>query len=299
MDQDLSKLAGGVEAYLQNLYWMNFCFRFVSNQMLKRGNLEGIKLLILPQSIYMTADEIRRLDAWVKEGGVVLCEAHLASYDGTRGRHTRIVPGMGLAEGWGIREVDSTSTHHLKVEHAGSMSGNLAPDELKALRESGAVGGEFVPVRLTSGKTAWGGSRYAILDAPGSETLGSFDGQHPSILMKQVGAGTVIYCGTNLGSGAQRDAEGLREILFMAASKAGVAPTLGAIASTPDVHVDLLEQDGAPRFVLIWNRSEQEQSLKLNLKGWLRGLFSGQRLQGGDAIKIAPKLIDLFVCTND
>src|SRR5205823_8102614 len=110
---------------------------FRSNQMLKRGNLEGIKLLILPQSLYMTADEVRRLDTWVKEGGVVLAEAHLASYDGTRGRHARTTPGIGLAESWGIHEVDSTSTHHLKVEHSGALSANLAPDELKALRESG------------------------------------------------------------------------------------------------------------------------------------------------------------------
>jgi beta-galactosidase len=300
MDQDLSKLAGGIEAYLQNLYWMNYRFRFVSNQMLKRANLEGIKLLILPQSLYMTADEVRRLDAWVKEGGVVLCEAHLASYDGTRGRHTRTTPGMGLAESWGIREVDSTSTQHLKVEHSGDLSGNLAPDELKALRESGAIGGEFVPVRLTSGKTAWGGARYAILDAPDSETLGSFDGQHPSILMKQVGAGTVIYCGTNLGQGAKRDAEGLREILSMAAERAGVKRTLEAMASTPDVHVDLLEQDGSPRYVVMWNRADTEQPVKLKFKGWLRGLFSGQRFHCNESeLNIPAKLVDLFVCGGD
>ena len=300
MDGDLSKLAGGIDAYLQNLYWMNYRFRFVSNQMLKRGNLDGIKLLILPQSIYMTADEVRRLDAWVNEGGVVLCEAHLASYDGTAGRHNRTVPGMGLADSWGIREIDSTSTQHLKVEHSGSLNANLAPDELKALRESGAIGGEFVPVRLTSGKTAWGGSRYAILDAPGAETLGSFDGQHPSIVMKKVGAGTVIYCGTNLGQGASRDPAGLREILSLAADRAGVSRTLGAVATTPDVHVDALEQDGSPRYVLIWNRADSGQMLKLTHKGWLRGLFSGQRFHcDGNDINVPAKLIDLFVCSGD
>jgi beta-galactosidase len=297
-DLDLHKLAGGVEAYLQSLYWMNYRFRYVSNHMLKRGNLEGIKLLVLPQSIYMSADEVRRLDAWVKEGGVVLCEAHTASYDATSGRHTRSVPGMGLAESWGIREIDSTSTHHLKVEQAGALNANLAPDELKALRDSGAVGGEFVPLRLTSGKTIWGGSRYALLDADGAETLASFDGRHPTIVMKRIGAGTVIYCGTNLGQGAKRDAAGLREILTIAANRAGVKPTLDAETSSPDVHVDLLEQDGAARFVTIWNRSDTEQPLKISHNSCLRGLFSGKTIEGA-SMTLPAKFIDLFVCTDD
>lgn len=296
MDKNVLRLADGVEAYLQNLYWMNYRFRFVSSQMLERGDLEGIKLLILPSALYMTQEEATRLDAWVKAGGVALCEAHLASYDGTRGRHARQTPGVGLAQSWGIRESDSTSTHHLKVEQAGALSANLAPDERKAMTESGAVGGEYLPVRLNSGTIAWGGSRYAILDAADAESLGSFDSKEPTIIAKKIGKGAVIYSGTNLGQGAKRDPAGLREVVATACDRAGVRRTLGAAIESANVHVDLLEQEGRAKFVLIWNRGATTQTLPLKLDGQLRGLFSGRRFDRHEnlALEVPGKLVDLF-----
>jgi len=297
MDLDLANLAGSVDAYLQNLYWMNFRFRFVSGQMLERGDLAGIKLLILPSAIYLTQEEITQLDKWVQQGGVALCEAHFASYDATIGRHTRTTPGMGLADKWGIRESDSTSTHHLKVEQAGAVSANLADDERKAMKDSGAIGGEFVPIRLTTGTTVWGGARYAVLEAENAESLGSFDGQTPTILFKKVGKGAVIYCGSSLGQGAKRDPQGLREILLLAADRAGVKRTALAVNEKADVHLDVLEQDGQPRYAVIWNRSDTDQPLTLTLRGNLRGLFSGKKYQCGKSttVTIPAKMVDLFV----
>ncbi len=297
MDLDLGRLAEGIEGYLQSLYWMNYRFRFVSGQMLSRGDLSGIKLLILPSAIYLDEEEVRQLDQWVKSGGIVLCEAHLASYNATCGRHARQAPGMGLAESWGIREVDSTSTHHLKVEQAGQLSGNLADDERKALSESGAVGGEFVPIRLSGGEIVWGGSRYAILDAPGAQTLGTFDGEHPTIVLLQVGQGAVIYCGSNLGQGAKRDPRGLRQIITLAADRAGARCTLLADTGGVDVHVDVLESNGRPKFAVIWNRADTPQQLNMDLHGELRGLFTSQLWQckGPSLLDVPGELVDLFV----
>ncbi len=166
---------------------MNLRACFVSGQMLERGDLEGIKLLILPSALYMTERETKQLDAYVKSGGVVVSEAHLASYNGTTGRYSRRTPGGGLADSWNIRETFSTSTFHLKVDQAGAMLSNLADDERKALNDSGAIGGEYVPVRLSKGQIAWGASRYAILDAPGEESLGNFDGHNPTIICRKIG----------------------------------------------------------------------------------------------------------------
>jgi beta-galactosidase len=296
MDQNLDSLAGGVDAYLQNLYWMNHRLRFVSGQMLERGQLDRLKLLILPQAMYLTQAEVDQLDEWVRAGGTALCEAHFASYDATRGRHTRTTPGMGIAERWGIRETDSTSTHHLKVEHAGAISANLADDERKALRTSGAIGGEYVPVRLTSGTTAWGGSRYAILEASGAETLGSFDGANPTILYKKVGKGAVVYAGTNLGQGSKRDAAGLREVIDLVAKRAGVERTLGATNAAADVHVDVLQAAGRPAFAVVRNRADAPRELTVSTPLNLRGLFSGQswKLSAGAPFSVPAGFVDLM-----
>jgi beta-galactosidase len=293
MDGDLDKLSDAVNAYLFTTYWMNYRARFVSNQMLERGDLAGIKLLILPSALYMTQEEAKQLDGYVKSGGVVLTEAHLASYDGTIGRYSRRTPGLGLADAWNIRETMSTSTFHLKVDQAGAMLSNLAEDERKALSDSTAIGGEYVPVRLSKGKIAWGASRYAILDAPGAESLGTFDGQNPTIISKQIGKGAVIYCATNLGQGSKRDAAGLRAILNIAATRAGITRTLSA-ESDNDVHVDALEQDGRVKFVLLWNRSDKEQGVKLKLPAKLKGLFTGKTIDTG-SFSLPAKFIDLMV----
>jgi hypothetical protein len=263
----------------------------MSGQMLERGDLAGIKLLILPSTLYISEPEIRQLDEWVRAGGVVMCEAHFASYNATTGRHARQTPGMGLVERWGIREIDSTSTHHLKVEQLGSLSGNLADDERKALKDSGAVGGEFVPVRLSSGATVWGGSRYAVLDAGDAETLGTFDGRTPTIVSKPIGRGQVIYCGTNVGLGAKREAIGLRHLLRAAAERAGISPTLATVGDldAPDVHFDVLTCEGAARFIVAWNRSATPMEVTLGQAptGNFGGVFRGTRLVNG---KLTPAL---------
>jgi beta-galactosidase len=303
MDKQLGLLSDAVEGYLQNLYWMSYRFRFVSNKMLECGELAGLKLLILPSPIYMTHEEVDQLDQWVRSGGVVLCDPHVATYDATRGRHTRQMPGIGLVERWGIREIESTATQHLKLEQS-QLEGVINPDELKAWASTGGVGGEFVPIRLNSGTTAWGGgSRYAVLDggSPNSaETLGSFDGQRPTILFKRIDQGGVFYCGSNLGQGAaKRDATGLRDLLRQAATRANVAPTLHTTSPSADVHVDLLTQHGHPRYVLLWNRSASEQPLALTLTARLKGLFTNQThtCTGQTRLTLPPNFIDLFEVT--
>ncbi|HSV13951.1 MAG TPA: beta-galactosidase [Tepidisphaeraceae bacterium] len=295
MDKDLAPLASGVESYLHNLYWMNYRFRFVSGQMLERGDMPGIKLLILPSAIYLSQPEVDALNTWVRNGGVVLSEAHLASYNATIGRHARQMPGCGLSREWGIRETESTATQHLKLEQAGGLDGFMTADERKAWGEG--VGGEYVPIRLTNGATAWGGgSRYALLESEDAETIGSFDGEHPTILLKRIGQGAVIYCGSNLGQGAKRDAAGLREVLKLAATRAGVTATLDANADTPDVHVDLLANNGSPKFVLMWNRSSSERTVNLMLNARLRGLFTGpsHHCTGQTSITLRAHSVDLF-----
>ena len=300
MHQELSPLVESVEAYIQALYWHSYPYRIVSGQMLERGQLDGLKLLIMPSPYYLTEAEAQHLMAWVQGGGVLISEAHLGGYNGTTGRHSRALPGCGLAEVWGIREADSTSSYHLKLESAETFQGSVTEDVRKALADLGTSGGLYFPIRLAGGTLAWGASRYAALESQDANVEGCFAADVPCLISKSVGHGTVFYCGTNLGQGARQGETGLVELVRKAATRAGVAPTLNLVSGIPgQVHLDLLQDDHGPRFLMVVNRSADEQAIRLPSLGMAscHGLFSGLdwALRGDQPISVPAGLVDLFV----
>ncbi len=293
MHGSLAPLIQSVEGYLNALYWSSLPCRIVSEAMLAAGELEGIRLLIMPSCYYLTEGEAGALDRWVRGGGVLLCEAHLGGYNGTTGRHSRTVPGCGLAESWGVRETDSTSSYHLpKTCQA------LLPTSENVSDTFFGSDGQYFPIRLTNGGTVWGASRYAILEGADLAPLGSFDGTDTCLAWAPVGRGQVLYAGTNLGEGAARGSEGLLAVLAECCTRAGVSPTLGAIAAAAGtLHFDVLRDQRGPRFIAAINRSDGAQTVRVTGDGTWQGLFSGLRwaLGGETEIEVPAMLAELFV----
>ena len=160
--------------------------------------------------------------------------------------------------------------------------------------------GQYFPIRLTNGGTVWGASRYAILEGADLAPLGSFDGIDTCLAWAPVGQGQVLYAGTNLGEGAARGSEGLLGLLSECCARAGVAPTLGAMAAAAGtVHFDLLCEGDTPRYLAAVNRSDAAQTVRLTGKGTWRGLFSGLRwaLGGETEIEVPASLAELFHAT--
>ncbi len=112
------------------------------------ADLEELQLLIMPSGYYLTDREAAALDAWIHAGGVLLTEAHLAGYSATSGRHSRVLPGAGLAASWGLREIESTSSYHLRLDERQVLHEALPDDVRKALEAFGTTGGEYYPIRL-------------------------------------------------------------------------------------------------------------------------------------------------------
>ncbi len=299
MQGSVGSFGAAVDAYVNALYWDNLPCRIVSGEMLGRGELDGLKLLVMPSCYYLTQPDADALDRWVRAGGVLLCEAHLAGYNGTTGRHSRRVPGCGLAEAWGLHERESTSSHHLRLADAHGFDSTALPEDVrKALREFGAAGGTYFPIRLADGALAWGAHRYAEIAGEGLETLGRFDGAAPCLARKPVGQGTVFYCGTNLGQAAARDAVGLKTMVRLASSAAGVHVTAGLAAEHPGtVHVDILDATAAPRFAVVVSSADTAQTVQLVGEGEWRGLFTGTawKLAGRTTVAVPARFAELFV----
>ncbi|MBI2300389.1 MAG: beta-galactosidase [Armatimonadetes bacterium] len=291
-------LNAAMEAWINGLYWDSVPCRVVSGGMLEAGELAGLKLLVMPVGYYLTQAEAEQLDRWVRDGGVVVCEAHLGGYNGTTGRHSRVLPGCGLAESWGLCETDSTSARHLRLGEAQAFDDPALPEDVrKALRDFGATGGTFFPIRMAGGALVWGAHRYAELSGDGLESLGSFDGQVPCLGRKQVGRGTVFYCGTNLGQAAERDPAGLLAILRLAVAAAGIAPT--ARAELPGtVHADLLADEAGPRFAVVVSRAEREQAVTIGAPSRWRGLFTGVTWKAGAPVTVPAGFADLLTAES-
>ncbi len=220
---ELEGFAAAIESYVNALYYNNYDCRIVDDEAVIRG-LDGTKLLILPRCYALTGEMAAAVVRAAQAGVTVLCEAHLGGYDVNTGRHSLRMPGCGLAERLGIVETYTTSSYHLKNggEDGGMNTDGLADDVKKAIASYGLSGGKYYPILLTDGTVLSGALRFAALSGEDAAVLGTFNGES-CILSKRVGRGRFIYCGTDLGDGAQHDAAAFEAFLRTVCRKAGVA----------------------------------------------------------------------------
>ncbi|MFH1569796.1 MAG: beta-galactosidase, partial [Gemmatimonadota bacterium] len=294
----------GLDAWIQALHWANHPARLVSDAMLAADGLAPFRLLVVPFGYYLSHEEASALDGWVRAGGVLVSEAHLGAYDATTGRHSRQVPGCGLAESWGLQESESTSPWHLRLASTHDFGAAAVSDDVRqAVAQFGVSGGDHFPLRLADGSLAWGAHRYAELAGEGLELLATFDGRSPCMARKSVGRGAVFCCGTSLGqAAAERSDAGLRFVLARALAAAGLAATGGCRPEIPDsVHLDLLLEDGRVRFAGLTSRADRPQRLHLRGQGRWQGLYSGRTwdLDGDTQVQVPAGLVDLFVVTGE
>lgn len=111
---------------------------------------------------------------WVRKGGVLIAEAHIGSYSGTTGRHSRKIPGCGLGEAFGINEDLTTASFHLQMEKAEAFEGDVNTDTKKAMESIGVSGGKYYPIHQINGKIIWGALRYAELSGKNITIEGYF-----------------------------------------------------------------------------------------------------------------------------
>ena len=299
-DGDLAKLADAVDAYTDALYWSNVPCRYVDSEMLAGGGLAGIRLMIMPSAYYLSEPEAQALDRWVRGGGVLLSEAHLGGYNDTTGRHSRTVPGCVLAESWGIREMESTASVHLAQSLGkAALPADMNPDVRKAFEHFGVTGGRFFPVVLSGGAALAGSDRFAPLAGEDIQVEGTYAEGVPVIVSKKIGAGRVIYCGTNPGQGRVKLPEGFRELLGRALRAADVKPVLGCHTDEPEtVRVDIIGSDELkPAFITVFNRTDKQQALGLSGAGRYWGVFSGMELmlENSEKFELPTGFAELFV----
>lgn len=279
-------LQQAISGWTDALYWRGVPLRFVDGGMLARGELDGLRLLVLPSPYFLDPAEAEAIDAFARAGGTVVSEAHLGGYDGGTLRHSGQLPGLGLAARWGLRERESTSSHHLDLGRIEAATGELSPDVRKALAAAGTTGGREFTIALDDGATTRGCERFAWIE--GGESVGAIAGM-TCIARAAVGAGRVWYLGTRWGQALHDHPDVAEPLLGRILRDAGVA-------SAPDAQarVDVLSDDGRPAAIIVLNRDRSARTVAAAAEGRWRGLFDG--VSGpASALPIAGDAAELFL----
>jgi len=288
---DFKSLAASVNAYSDFMYQHSYAFNYVNSAML--SDLSQYKVLIMPSAYYLTQQEAEAIDAWVKEGGVLLSEAHLGAYNDNTGRHNYNMPGFGLDKNWGISEVETSTTYRLKMPEKEEVNLQVVSDVEKFLKDFGTTGGKYVPIAMNDGTVLWGAFRFAKIEAEGATPLGSFTKDYPTILSKEIGKGKVWYCGTNIGEGSRKDPSGFNSFLKTILKESGVSTELEA--NTHNVWVKGLYEKKKLNSMVVRNMNDVASNVDLKFKGEAKGLFSGMVARSGETLSLPAEFCDLFV----
>lgn len=282
----LGGFAASVEAYVNAAYYNNYNCRVVDDKMIIDG-LQDVKLLIMPFCYEASERLIRAVNAFVENGGTVLCEAHLGGYDSDTGRHSYVMPGAGAYKLWNIKESYTTSSYHLKsiVDEGEIDTSALADDVKKAIDAYGLDGGRHFQIKTVWGYSLIGAERFACLEGEGIEVIGTFNDK-PCMIKKKHGKGNIFYCGTNLGEAAHVNISEFERFVVSVAQEAGVSRN--PYSDMRGVHVDEMSEN------MIVVNNTTGSSVKLTLNGSYYSLFSDGKGRS-DTYIAAPESADILV----
>ena len=256
----LEKFGNSITNYVHTVYNNNYNVRVVDDSAVINDELDGVKLLIMPECYCVSRKLFEAVNRFVEQGGTLLCEAHFGGFDTDNGRHSYVMPGCGARERWGINEVETTSSLHLDFENNdGTIDIKGASDDVKkAIEAYGVSGGLYYPAFFENGKKITMCDRVAFLE--GGETL-AYTLSKPIIVQKEIGKGKVIYCGSNIGEGACSDSDSFEEFLCSVIEDSGIAPNMNVKAK--NIHIDVIGED----LISVNNMSESEFALPKEYKG--------------------------------
>lgn len=290
IQENLQGFSKSIEAYVNAAYDHNFNCSIVDDNGIKDG-LDGIRLLIMPYCYEADEELIQAVDQFVKKGGMLLCEAHLGGYNADTGRHSYHMPGMGVHEMWGLEEEYTTSSYHLKnlAETEQLDTDQFHGDMKKALQAYGISGGKYFVIDTAFGFSVTGAERFACLKAEDALNVGHFNGI-PCMVLKEHGKGKILYCGTNIGEGAEADKEGFEKLFLHTAKLAGVSPNTADTQS--GIHVDVLSEN------IVIAHNNTDHIAELNLNDTYHGVFQGRSTADGKVI-LEAESAELFVKTGE
>lgn len=237
----LEPFGESIANYVNAIYWNNYNVRIVDDSFIINEDLDGIKLLIMPECYCVSKRLFNAVDNFVKKGGVLLCEAHFGGFDTDNGRHSFNMPGCGAKEKWGISEIERTSSYWLDFgqELSNVNINGVSDDVKKAIEAYGASGRKYYPALFDDNSIIAMCERVAFLGGYNIQVIATMNNK-PIILLKNYGKGKIYYCGSNIGEGAEFDKNAFSRFICSVIKDSRIKANFEI---EKNVHIDVISEE--------------------------------------------------------
>jgi beta-galactosidase len=247
------------------LFPTNVPLDFVHADHLKADELAAYRLVVLPYPLMMPAAAAAQLREYVRAGGALVVEAR-AGWNDERGRSSDTIPGLGLAEVVGAREVDVQT---VPKDAAALLSDG---DGLPGLRPGEALPGRWYEETLEP-------------TAPGARVVARFAGGGAAAVTSTFGRGRTLMLGSYVAAAhVSRPDEAGRRFFAGLLDWAGVERVV-AVSGDP-VEVRLLES-GREHLAFVFNHAMTPATTTVTLRLPLAGRRV-EDLATGARVDVAP-----------
>ncbi len=241
------------------LFFQNVPVDFVHADDVGENGITGYKLLNVPYPIMMSGKTVQAITRFIEEGGSVVMEAR-AAWNDQRGWTTPTIPGFGLDQVFGAREVSVTPVQKTSLV-------------IKAKDSS-------VPL-LNPGATLPGMIYQEALETLGgkAKVIAEFEDGSPAMISGRHGRGKTLFAGSYLSLAFERTRDrNLERFLQGLLDWAGVDRPVSV--SSPETEVRSLEGPGYALY-FVFNDAEKEMPVEVRLRtpfaaGAIRDLVADQ-----------------------
>jgi beta-galactosidase len=245
------------------LFRSNVPLDFVHADHLKAGDLAAYRLVVLPYPLMMPAAAAAELREYVRGGGALVAEAR-AGWNDERGHAADTIPGLGLAEVMGAREIDVQTVDKGKAAL-------VAEEGLPGLAK-----GDVLPGR-------W--YEESLEPAPGARVVARFASGAPAAVASTFGKGKTLMLGSYASAAyVTQPEEAGRRFFEGLLDWAGVRRPV-ALSGDP-VEVRLLES-GREHLAFVFNHAATPAMVAVTVRVPLGG-GKVVDLASGESLVVAP-----------
>ncbi len=244
-------IRGGVReslfGYYRPFFERNVPVDFVHVMDLERGDWGKYKLLIIPYAVMLSTAAAAEIERFVAAGGHVMAEARTA-WNNERGWATDIIPGGGLDETFGCREVEVRPKAKSTIMLKSNLTGDTSKTPAASVEAAGSIYEEIMKVTDSAARV-----------------VGTFSDGSPALILNRHGKGEALFAGTFLGvANESQPSQGferlMEQVLEWAEIKAPVTARPQAGVANPEIR--LLENPQG-RLILIFNREGNSRVYQL------------------------------------
>jgi beta-galactosidase len=237
------------------LYERNFSIDFIHPREFAGDILSSYKVVYIPFPYFLSERICAALEAWVRDGGVLIGESYFAGWHVEMGRHHTTVPGYGLHRVFQARQLNASPPD------AGGSVGIIMTSDLPHIRRGTRVVGAMVKESFVS---------------EGAEIWGTFETGEPAVTCGRYGKGYGMLIGTYVGMPFYRNGIQSNGDLIASLVEAKAVIPRPVVVGEEKVRVDVLTGPDGRVFLIARNLEQAPVDCSFHVPGLRPGTLVEQ-----------------------